>query len=269
MYSSTRPHTATVSVVLPALNEARNLPRVLARIPALVDEVVVVDGGSDDGTVDVARAHRPGIVVVGQPAPGKGAAVAAGLLAATGDIAVLLDADGSMDPAEIPAFVGALAAGADLVKGSRYLAGAGSHDLTWLRSLGNRGLGLTVNLLYGQRWSELCYGYAALWVDLLDPLAIAELARGAPVESVVGPAAHPLPWRPTAYGHGFEIEAVLFCRAVRAGLRVVEVASYEHRRRHGQSKLLTFRDGFRVLGAVLRERRHAAAAVAATPANAA
>jgi glycosyltransferase involved in cell wall biosynthesis len=241
-------------VVVPALNEARNLPWVLHRLPQGLHEVVLVDGGSTDGTVEVAKEHRPGIRVVGQHAPGKGAALAAGLTAATGDIVVMIDADGSMDPREIPAFVGSLVAGADLVKGSRYVAGAKSHDLTFLRNFGNKVLSITANLLHRQRWSELCYGYAAMWVDILDRMEIAELARGNEAE-LVQLRAKQGPKRPIAYGHGFEIEALLFCRAARNGLRVVEVASNEYERRHGESNLVTFRDGFRVLGAVFRERR--------------
>jgi glycosyltransferase involved in cell wall biosynthesis len=253
---ATRPHNPRVSVVIPALNEARNLPWVLDRLPFGLHEVVLVDGGSTDGTVAVAKEHRPDIRVVGQHAPGKGAALAAGMVAATGDIVVMIDADGSMDPMEIPAYVGALVAGADLVKGSRYVAGAHSHDLTFLRNFGNKVLSITANLLHRQRWSELCYGYAAMWADVIDQMEIAELARGNEAE-VLQLRATQGPKRPIAYGHGFEIEALLFCRAARHGYRVVEVASNEYERRNGESNLVTFRDGFRVLSAVLRERKRA------------
>jgi glycosyltransferase involved in cell wall biosynthesis len=268
MSSPTRTHAPRVSVVIPALNEAENLPWVLQRLPPLVDEVILVDGGSSDGTADIARSILPGVRIIDQYAPGKGAALAAGLCAARGDIAVMIDADCSMDPREIPAFVGALVAGADLVKGSRYVAGAGSRDLTPLRNLGNRGLSRVANLLFGGHWSELCYGYAAMWVDILDPLGIAEVAFGdgsdiSPAAEEVGGDTSPPKCRPRAYGHGFEIEALLFCRAARNRLRVVEVASYELERQFGESNLLTFRDGLRVLGAVLKERRRPVAAATA------
>ncbi|MCU1675012.1 MAG: hypothetical protein JWN77_3125 [Frankiales bacterium] len=248
-----------VSVVIPALNEARNLPWVLRRLPVTVHEVVLVDGHSTDDTVAVARSEHADIRVVQQRARGKGAALAAGLLAATGDIVVMIDADGSMDPAEIPGLVGALLAGADVAKGSRYVVGGGSDDLTRLRGVGNRALTWTGRLLYGQRWSELCYGYAAFWADVVPLLGLEDIAGG-PVqeltleeeleELVSGPAE----LAPKAYGRGFEIEAILFTRSTRAGLRVTEVASWEYDRQFGNSKLNTFRDGWRVLIALLRER---------------
>jgi glycosyltransferase involved in cell wall biosynthesis len=244
-----------VSVVVPALNEAANLPWVLGRIPDEY-EVVLVDGGSSDDTVAVARRLRPDIVVVGQEYPGKGAALVAGMQAAGGDYIVMIDADASMDPAEIAAFVGILDSGADLVKGSRYLAGAGSEDLTLLRSTGNRALTVAGNLLYRTNWSELCYGYAAFRRSALDRIGIDGLAQG------VDPGPAPRWWvrrlggtRRVRYGHGFEIEAILFTRCAKAGLRVCEAPSYERDRLHGQSNLATFRDGARVLGALLWERR--------------
>src|SRR5437868_14684742 len=106
----------SVSVVIPTLNEAENLPHVLPRIPDWVDEVLLVDGHSTDRTVEVARELRPDIRIMMQEGRGKGAALRTGFTAASGDLIVMLDADGSTDPAEIPAFVGALLAGADLAK---------------------------------------------------------------------------------------------------------------------------------------------------------
>lgn len=117
-----RPSRPKVSVVIPALNEAENLPFVL---PALADdlhEVLLVDGASEDGTVDVARELYPRIRIVVQTGRGKGEALRAGFATATGDIVVMLDADGSADPREIPAFVGALRGGADYAKGSRFFS---------------------------------------------------------------------------------------------------------------------------------------------------
>src|ERR1700674_1854904 len=153
--------TASISVVIPALNEAANLPHVLTRIPAMVDEVVLVDGRSIDSTIDVARAVRPDVRVVLQDGRGKGNALACGFAAASGDIIVMLDADGSTDPAEIPMFVEALMAGHDFAKGSRFAPGGDSADITGLRRLGNRALSLLVNVLFRTRYSDLCYGYNA------------------------------------------------------------------------------------------------------------
>lgn len=254
--------TPTVSVVIPTLNEERNIGWVLDRLPADIHEVIVVDGMSVDDTVGVVRRHWPAAKVVRQQARGKGAALAAGLLAVTGDIAVMIDADGSMDPVEIPSLVGALLAGADVVKGSRATAGGGSHDLSGLRRLGNWALTRSANVLYGQHWRELCYGYAAFWCDVLPLLGVAELTQqpGGDTSIKVGDrgtdaavAAERSTRRRIHYGHGFEIEAILFCRAARVGLRVAEVFSFEHERRSGDSNLQTWSDGWRVLTAVLRE----------------
>ncbi len=222
------PGRATVSVVVPTLNEAANVGLVLPRIPWWVDEVVLVDGGSTDDTVEAARAARPDVVVVIDPTPGKGAALRTGWHRARGDIVVTIDADGSTDPREIPAFIGPLLAGADMVKGSRFVHGAGSDDIDWFRRLGNRGLTRLVRVLYGGRFTDLCYGYNAFW------------RRVVPIFE--------------ADGDGFEIETLMNVRALRHGLQVVEVASFEAERIHGQSNLRTFTDGWRVLRTILRER---------------
>jgi glycosyltransferase involved in cell wall biosynthesis len=244
-----------VTVVVPAMNEALNLPWVLSRIDPQ-HEVVLVDGGSRDETVKVFLELRPDAVVVNQRHPGKGAALAEGMLAARGTYVVMIDADGSMDPAEIPAFVGILESGADVVKGSRYSPGAGSEDITVLRSLGNRALSIAANVLYRQHWSELCYGYAAFRREAFERIELEALAAG----DDRGPL--PSLWtrmlsgrRAVQYGHGFEIEAILFCRSARTGLRVCEAPSFERDRMHGSSNLATFRDGTRVLGALIWERR--------------
>ncbi len=216
-----------VSVVIPALNEGPNLLHVLTNLPDSVYEVVLVPGHSTDDTEQVAQTVRPDVRVVQQPRAGKGNALACAFAACRGDIIVTLDADGSADPGEIPAFVGALVAGADFAKGTREIQGGGSHDLSRLRRAGNLGLTRLANLLHGTRYSDLCYGYNAFWRACLPQLDV-DL-------------------------DGFEVETLLNLRAAKAGLRVTEVASFELARIHGQSNLRTFRDGWRVLSTILRE----------------
>ena len=160
-----------ISIVVPVKNEAANLREVLPRLPK-VHEVIVVDGNSVDGSAAVAREMLPEVLVVNQTRKGKGNALAAGFIAATGDIIVMFDADGSADPAEIPAFVDALVAGADFAKGSRFAAGGGSEDITVLRSWGNHCLNLVANTAFGTAFSDLCYGYNAFWRDLVPGLEI-------------------------------------------------------------------------------------------------
>ena len=147
-----------MSVVIPALNEAKNLPYVLARRPEGLDEVIIVDGHSTDQTVAVAGRLRPDARVVTQTGHGKGNALALGFAACTGDIVVTLDADGSTDATEIRRFVAALCNGADFVKGSRFAQGGGSSDISRTRRLGNRVLNPLVNNFYGTSYTELCYG---------------------------------------------------------------------------------------------------------------
>jgi glycosyltransferase involved in cell wall biosynthesis len=231
-----------ISVIIPTLNEARNLEHVFAALPAGLHEVIVVDGRSTDGTPEVARQLRPDVRVIAQTRKGKGNALACGFAAATGDIIVMIDADGSTDPAEIPRFVAALTGGADFAKGSRFAPGAGSADITPLRRLGNRALGLVVNTLFGTRYSDLCYGYNAFWARVVPVFGL----------TVDSPGQQPV------WGDGFEIETLINLRASAARLKIAEVPSFEHARIHGESNLKTFRDGQRVLRTIVTERRRSA-----------
>ena len=238
---SNRPSSPTVSVVIPALNEERNLPHVFAALPAGIDEVVLVDGGSVDGTVAVARQLRPDVVVVQQTRTGKGNALACGFAACTSDIIVMIDADGSTDPAEIPQFVAKLIAGDDFVKGSRFDLGGHSHDITKLRKLGNDGLNMVVNVLFGTRFTDLCYGYNAFWSGVVPALDLPDTRLPQPADGS------------KLWGDGFEIETMINIRAAVDGLKVGEVGSIEHARIHGETNLNTFRDGFRVLRTIFSE----------------
>jgi len=230
-------------VVIPCLNEERNLPYVFSRLPRDIAEVVLVDGGSVDATVETARRLCPGIVVMQQTRRGKGNALACGFAGATGDIVVMLDADGSTDPAEIPRFVEALLEGADVAKGSRFLPGGGSLDITRLRRLGNWGLSTIVNVLFRTRYSDLCYGYNAFWRHALPYFDLPDI--GTP-----GPAGKGMLW-----GDGFEVETLINIRVAGHKLRVAEVPSVESERIHGASNLNAFTDGKRVLRTIIQEWR--------------
>jgi len=231
----------TVSVVIPTLNEERNLPHVFAKLPAGIDEIIVVDGGSVDRTVAVALELRPDAKIVQQTRTGKGNALACGFAACTGDIIVMIDADGSTDPAEIPRFVAELVAGADFVKGSRFAKGGHSHDITKLRKLGNDGLNLVVNVLFGTRFTDLCYGYNAFWRRVVPTLGLPDTGLPRPADGS------------KLWGDGFEIETMINIRAAADGMKVGEVGSIEHARIHGASNLNTFRDGARVLRTIFSE----------------
>ncbi|HLY64779.1 MAG TPA: glycosyltransferase family 2 protein [Chloroflexota bacterium] len=240
MPKTSRPRPARVSVVIPALNEADNLPHVLPCLPDGIHEFILVDGNSSDSTIEVARQLRPDVKIAHETR-GKGAAMLTGFETATGDYVVALDADGSMDPAEIERFVGALDAGADFAKGSRYLPGAGSDDISLLRSLGNAVLLRAVRWLFGGHFTDLCYGYVAFRKDALPKLGLDCT--------------------------GFEIETLMNIRALKAGITVTEVPSYEKRRIIGESRLNAFRDGLRILRTIVRERLHGRMPVPAAPAQ--
>lgn len=220
--------TATVSVVVPAKNEARNLSNVFASIPAWVDEIVLVDGHSTDDTVAVARQLCRDVRIVRQEGCGKGDALQAGFKACKGEIIVMIDADGSTDGGEIARFVGALVTGADYAKGSRFANGGGSDDITGIRRWGNWIFITLVNWLFGTRYTDLCYGYNAFWAQSLPALALD--------------------------CDGFEVETVMNIRAAKAGLRVQEIPSHERSRLYGNSNLHVIRDGWRIVKVIGQER---------------
>jgi glycosyltransferase involved in cell wall biosynthesis len=232
----------TVSLVIPAKNEARNLPLVLSALPEGLHEVILVDGKSTDNTVDVARELYPDVTVIGQTRKGKGNALACGFAAASGDFIVMLDADGSTDPAEIPRFVTALKEGADFAKGSRFMPGAGSSDISRIRQSGNYWLNKLVNLLYGTRYTDLCYGYNAFRRECLPVIDLE-------VGEVDGVDEDAMLW-----GDGFEVETLINVRIAKAGLRVAEVPSFERCRYYGTSNLNAVSDGIRVLRTIQAER---------------
>ena len=246
-----------ISIVVPARNEAKNLEVILPELPP-VHEVILVDGHSVDDTIETARRVMPHIKVVQQTRRGKGNALACGFAAVTGDIIVMFDADGSADPAELPAFLAVLTGGADFAKGSRYLNEGGSEDITRVRNMGNFTLGALANGLMHAQYTDLCYGYNAFWADVLEDLDLPDHRVRALGDSML-------------WGDGFEIETVINCRIAVAGLDVVEVPSVERRRIHGQSNLNAVSDGLRVLKTIVAERRRAGgirrelAVVARTP----
>jgi glycosyltransferase involved in cell wall biosynthesis len=239
MSKSSSTKRASISVIIPARNEALNIGFVLDGLPENIDEVILVDGNSVDDTIAVSREAYPGIVVVHQSRRGKGNALAAGFAAATCDYIVMIDADGSMDPKEIPSFIDALDAGAKYAKGSRFAPGGGSDDISRTRDIGNRCLNGITNVLFRTRFSDLCYGYNAFHRDCVAAFAL--------------PDAHDTSV-PAYWGDGFEIETLINVRVAKNKLAIAEVPSFEYQRRNGESNLRTFRDGTRVLATILRER---------------
>jgi glycosyltransferase involved in cell wall biosynthesis len=229
-----------VTVVIPTLNEARNLPHVLTRLPEWLHEVIIVDGHSVDSTVAIARQLRPDARILTQNRYGKGNALACGFAAATGDIIATIDADGSADPSEIPRFVDVLLNGADFAKGTRFGKGVSSAGITRLHRSGNRLLNGLANLLCHTHYSDLCYGFNAFWRQHLPALGLDAEAEA--------PASMKL------WGNGFEVETLINIRIASAGLIVKEVVSNEYRQIYKANNLNALREGVRVLGVIIYER---------------
>jgi glycosyltransferase involved in cell wall biosynthesis len=218
-----------ISIVIPAHNEAQNLQYVLPQIPDWVHEVILVNDHSTDETVEVAQRLLPTIRVVHtKQGRGKGMALQVGFAAVTGDIIVMMDADGSSDPREMPRFIKALLNGAYMAKGSRFIGDGGSSDITHVRRFGSMTLISLANLLFGMHFTDMFCGMNAFWKECLDFFDI-----DCP---------------------GFEIESQLHLRMCKANLEIVEVPSFEHARKHGTSNFHVVKDGWRVLKMIVAER---------------
>jgi len=228
--SSEKKGDSGVTVVIPTLNEEGSIQSVIKRLRQLgYNDVLIVDGNSNDRTVHVARSL--GANVVFQNGLGKGAALRQAFDhdALSGNTVVMMDADGSMNPEEIPQFIKTLNHGADIVKGSRFLSNGYSEDMSLLRRIGNWILLFLVNLLWSAGYTDLCYGFAVFRSSALVQL------------------------RPTLRSKNFEIETEVFIKAKKMGLRVAEAPSVELRRRYGKSNLSCFKDGFCILRTIIQE----------------
>jgi len=220
-----------VSLVIPTLNEEKNLPLVLKEIKRffkqrkdLSYEIIVVDGYSKDKTVKVAK--RFGCKILYDNL-GKGSALIKGMEASKGDIVVTIDADVSHNPVELGLLIEGIRAGYDIVMGSRFIQGGGTEDMPWYRKLGNKFFVFLVNLIWKYNYSDLCYGYRAFKKNVWKKLNLKS--------------------------KGFGIETEISIKAAKKKLKVLEVPSYEKKRKFGEGKLKTFRDGFLILKTILKE----------------
>lgn len=218
------------TVIVPTLNESRCLPGLLDELKQNGDNhIVIIDGNSVDGTAEIAR--KLGATVIPQRGRGKGDALRQAFTHSVvdGEIVVMMDADGSMDPKEIPLLIKAIEEGADLVKGSRFLSWGRSEDLNLVRRIGNLFFLCLVNLLWSTKYTDLCYGFSAFRKSALKRLC------------------------PLLKASDFEIETEICIKAKKLGLNVVEVPSIEFKRRHGKSNLDIFRHGWQILKTILQE----------------
>jgi glycosyltransferase involved in cell wall biosynthesis len=216
-----------VSVVIPTLNEEQNIANLLHQVEPMLKgydyEIIIVDGYSKDKTVRIAKSMGARILYDNW---GKGAALTKGTSAAKGKIIVAMDADLSNRARELKLLIAGIETGYDICMGSRFLTGGGSDDMPFVRKVGNGVFVAIVNIFYGSRYTDLCYGYRSF-------------ARGVPQKLGLGEK-------------GFGIEAEISIKAMKKHMKVLEVPSYEKKREAGVAKLLTLRDGWAILKTIIR-----------------
>ncbi len=211
-----------ISIVIPTLNEAENLPQLFSNIRAVLSqyryEIIIVDGHSKDKTVSIAKKNGARVIFEEK---GKGFAIRKGISNSRGDIIISMDADMSHRPEELKLLISGIDAGYDVCMGSRFLLGGGSDDMPLFRKFGNKFFIFLVNLLYGSRYTDLCYGYRSFTRDAAKKLGLKS--------------------------DGFGIETEIGIKAVKKRLKVLEIPSYEKKRNAGQGKLRSFQDGWIIL----------------------
>ncbi len=218
----------SITLIVPTLNEEGNLPYVLPSIPSFVDEILIVDGHSTDNTVEVARKLCPRAKIIYQEGKGKGNALRTGFIASTGNIIVTMDADGSMNPEEISMFVEPLLDGYSFAKGSRFTRGGGTVDATEFRLFGNMMLANATNLLHRSKYTDVTYGYNAIKKHCIGKIEL--------------------------HSNGFSIETEIAIKAKKAGLKTIEIPSFESARISGEAKLQSYSDGWSILKTIVFER---------------
>lgn len=212
-------------MIIPALNEVESIGQVLIDIPKdRVDEVLVADGGSTDGTQELVR--KLGYQVVTQEKKGFGAAIASGIEHAKGDIIIILNADGSQTLEDIPKLLEKLEEGYDLVMASRYLPGGGSEDDTFLHLVGNKIFTFLCNILYKVNVSDVLYFFLAARKEIFEKI------------------------KPTCDHAGYCVEVPIKVR--KAGFKIGEIPSFEKKRIAGKAKVKAFTTGFEIITRILK-----------------
>jgi dolichol-phosphate mannosyltransferase len=222
------PEGYSLTVALPTLNEAATIAEVVGAARPFAAEVLVIDGHSSDETAILAEAA--GARVVLDPRTGKGGAVRYALEVAAGDVVVFMDADGSHAAEDIPRLAAPIRAGdADLVVGCRMTGGSEELHGDLLRLLRLNGTEL-VTLAVNARWkaglTDVQNGFRAVRRDVGLALALRE--------------------------DGFSVQEEMVMKALRRSYRVVNVPSFERRRRHGESRVVLHRDGLASLWCVVK-----------------
>lgn len=233
-----------ITVVIPAKNEAKNIARVIPKIPSFIDEIIIVTSSAFDNSLIHLKTSKVNdeMITMHQDNTGKGDAQRKGLSKATGEFICMIDADGSVNLDELDAMLSLLInKNLDLVKGSRYLNMGGSSDLTKFRSFGNLALTSIANILFSKNWSDLAYGFVGYKREALEKLNLSSAVNSRFLFGI-------------EYGNGFELETIILTRMTKLGFKIEEFPSFELKRVDGFSNLRAIRDGVRLLIAILYER---------------
>jgi len=220
-----------VTLIIPTRNEEGAIGSTLREVPRdVVDEIIVVDGHSTDKTADEVKAElRPSDKFVVQKGKGYGGAFSEGFDIATGDVIIMMDADGSHNPAEIPQLVEKVRRGYEYVMMSRYARGGRSEDDTIIRWFGNRMFTWLTNVVHSTNVTDSLYLYTAITKDGLKRLNLTST--------------------------GFEFCTEILVKAHRAGLKFAEVPAFERGRMAGKTKVNAFWHGLKILRMILRRYR--------------
>lgn len=219
-----------ISVVIPTLNEEKNIGKLLNRLSKEMEkrklnyEIIVADGYSTDRTVDIAKKFKAKVIYDGL---GKGSALRKGFNIAEGDIIISIDADLSHDPKEVGLLIEGIKIGYDMCAGSRFIQGGGTEDMPWYRKVGNKIFVFLVNLFFNTHYSDLCYGYRAIKRSALKKMKLRT--------------------------NGFGIETEIAIEAAKRKLKVMEIPSFEKKRSAGTGKLKTWRDGWEIFKIIFKK----------------
>ena len=222
-----------VSIVIPCYNEKDTIERIVAAVracPLKEQEIVVVDDGSQDGTVAILEERVAPLVdkiIYHQQNKGKGAALRSGFQAATGDVVVVQDADLEYDPNEFPILLAPILAGkADVVYGSRFVSGKAHRVVYFWHMVGNRFLTLLSNMFTNINLTDMETCYKAFRKEVLNSFVIEESR------------------------FGFEPE--ITAKVARAGYRIFEVGISYNGRTYEEGKKIGWRDGVRAIYAIVK-----------------
>jgi len=218
-----------VTLIIPTRNEEGCIGKVLQEVPKkLIQQIIVVDGHSTDNTLkEVKKNLRSKDLVFTQKGMGYGAAFIEGFAKAKGDIIIMMDADGSHNPADIPFMLNKIKEGYEYVMASRYAVGGKSFDDTFIRWFGNQLFTKLTNIIHNMHVTDSLYLFTAIDKDKLNKLDL--------------------------QSPSFEFCTEIIVKASRAGLRFAEVPAIERARYNGKSKVNAFWHGLKILKMVLNK----------------